>query len=132
MSIFIKRKDDKNVLKYWLPFGYMRRHLARVYGFRVVNGDFVKVRIEPRDVSGFHLIDMIPLGFVMAWQRRHPVASSSAGGVVLSREERQIQALTKDLRQLRAEFLCYRKQADAEIERLSVECMRLQLRIGNV
>ena len=131
MAIFIKRKDDKNLLKYLLPYGYMRRHLARVYGFRVVNGDFVKVRIEPRDVSGFRLVDVVPLGFVMAWQRRHPVASF-AGMAALSHEEQQIQALTKDLRRLRAEFVQYRKQANEELERLSVECMRLQLRIGNV
>ena len=127
MVLFVRRKDDKNVLKYWLPYGYMRRHLARVYGYRVVNGDFVKVRIESHDVSGFHLADLLPLGIVMAWQRSHRQKSASVG---LSKEQRQIQALAKDLRILQDAFNRYCQQTDAEVERLSVECMRMELALG--
>lgn len=129
MAIFIKRKDDKNLLKYLLPYGYMRRHLARVYGYRVVNGDFERVRIEPRDVSGFHLADLLPLGIVMAWQRRHPVETVSP---VSSPAERQIQSLTSDLHILKAAFADYRRRTDEEIERLSVECMRLEYALSEI
>ena len=127
MVLFLRRKEDKNVLKYWLPYGYMRRHLARVYGYRVVNGDFAKVSIESHDVSGFHLVDLLPLGIVMAWQRRHPVKTVSP---VSSPAERQIQSLTRDLRSLQAAFADYRRRTDEESERLSVECMRLEYALG--
>ena len=111
------------MLKYWLPYGYMRRHLARVYGYRVVNGDFAKVRIESHDVSGFRLVDLLPLGIVMAWQKSHP---SKTATPALSPAERQVQSLTRDLRVLKMAFADYRRRTDREIERLSVECMRLE------
>ena len=127
MVFVARRKEDKNVLKYWLPYGYMRRHLARVYGFRVVNGDFAKVSIESHDVSGFHLVDLLPLGIVMAWQRSHSAKTASSAS---SPAELQIQSLTRDLCNLQAAFADYRRRTDGEIERLSVECLRLEYALG--
>ena len=120
---FIKfRNDDRHRLKYLLPYGYMRRHLAKAYGFKVENGDFVKARILESDVKGFHLIDLLPLGLVMALQRR-------AGGSPHRTDplEAKIDVLRKDVERLRRQFAAYRANSECEIERLSVECMRLQL-----
>lgn len=120
---FLKfRKDDRRGLKYLLPYGYMRRHLAKAYGFKVENGDFVKARILESDIKGFHLIDILPLGFVMALQR-------CSGGSPHRTDplEEKIGVLRKDVELLRRQFAAYRANSECEIERLSVECMRLQL-----
>ena len=45
MTIIKYRKDDRHRLKYLVPYGYMRRHLAKAYGFKVEGGEFVKRRI---------------------------------------------------------------------------------------
>jgi len=121
MKLVQKREADKSILKYFLPFGYMRRHLARAYGFAVENGDFVRREITGYDVRGFRLADVLPLFAVMAYQRRHHAAAKPQPA------NANIDELKEELGALRREFSVFRKKTESEMERLSVENMRLKL-----
>lgn len=130
MTLFKKRAEDKNVAKYLLPYGYMRRHLARVYSYRVERGEFVKTKVTKADVTGFHFKDVLPLGVVMAWQRRKlgPVPPPARPNPV----DVKIAALHRDVIILRNQFNAYREQSEREIERLTVENMRMELKLKAV
>ena len=76
--IFKRRKDDRRLFKYLLPYGYMRRHLARVYGFEVKNGEFVASSMAKTNAHGFTWMDLLPLGVVEQPASQRPAASASA------------------------------------------------------
>ena len=120
---FIKyRQDDRHMLKYLVPYGYMRRHLAKAYGFRVEDGEFVKRRILESDITGFRMVDILPLGVVMAMQRTFWAKTGAT-----NRGDVETAAIRRDIAILRNEFAAYKKSVECELERLSVECMRLQM-----
>lgn len=123
--IFKRRKDDRRLFKYLLPYGYMRRHLARVYGFEVKNGEFVASSMAKTNAHGFTWVDLLPLGVVMAMQSRKlaPVAYDDQTG-------RKLAELQKSVARLQADFNRHRAQVNAEIERLTVENMRLRLQLS--
>ena len=122
MTIIKYRKDDRHRLKYLVPYGYMRRHLAKAYGFKVEGGEFVKRRILKSDVTGFSLVDVLPLGFVMAMQRIFGGTANVTDQIKIETEP-----LRRDFAILRNEFATYKKNVECELERLSVECLRLQM-----
>lgn len=123
MILFKRRPDDKCVAKYFLPYGYMRRHLARAYGFVVRGGEFVKGPVVYTDTTGFHWQDVLPLGVVMAMQSRRRHVPNEGG------HARQVAELQRCIVKLRADLREYQKSSAAEIERLSVENMRLRLQL---
>lgn len=124
---FIKtRDDDKSILKYFLPYGYMRRYLAKTYGFVVEGGDFKKRPITTSDIKGFRFRDLLPLFLVMRMQCKGKTSVTPLKNKVNSLEKK-VSALHRDLKMLSAEFSDFRKQMYYEIERLSVENMRIEL-----
>ena len=122
MSFIKYRKDDRHRLKYLLPYGYMRRHLAKAYGFKVEDGEFVKRRILKSDITGFRMMDILPLGVVMAMQRTFGAKVGADGQV-----DAETESIRRDFETLRNEFEAYKNRVECEFERLSVECMRLQM-----
>ena len=121
--LFIKhRKDDRHRLKYLLPYGYMRRHLAKAYGYKVENGEFVKRRILKSDITGFRMMDILPLGVVMALQRAFGANAGAADQI-----DAKTESIWRDFKNLRNEFAAYKAKVECELERLNVECMRLQM-----
>ena len=120
---FIKyRKEDRHRLKYLMPYGYMRRHLAKAYSFRVEGGEFVRRRILESDIAGFSIVDILPLGVVMAMQRAFERKAN-----VTDQVEEETKSLKREVEILRNEFTVYKMSVECELERLSVECMRLQI-----
>ena len=132
INLVKKRSDDKSILKYFLPYGYMRRYLARTYGFVVEDGDFKKRPITRSDIKGFRFKDLLPLFVVMRLQEKNEGFSrEKVDGLSTQRKieglERKVSALHRDLKLLTSEFSEFRKKMLCEIERLSVENMRLLL-----
>jgi hypothetical protein len=132
INLVKKRSDDKSILKYFLPFGYMRRYLARTYGFAVEDGDFKKRPITRSDIKGFRFKDLLPLFVVMRLQEKNGGFSrEKVDGLSTQRKieglERKVSALHRDLKLLTSEFSEFQKKMLCEIERLSVENMRLLL-----
>ena len=132
INLVKERSDDKSILKYFLPYGYMRRYLARKYGFVVEDGDFKKRPITRSDIKGFRFKDLLPLFVVMRLQEKNEGFSrEKVDGLSTQRKieglERKVAAFHRDLKLLSSEFSEFRKKMLCEIERLSVENMRLQL-----
>lgn len=120
------RDDDKSILKYFLPYGYMRRYLAKTYGFVVEDGDFKKRPITTSDIKGFRFRDLLPLFLVMRMQCKGNTSVTPLKNKVNSLEKK-VSVLHRDLEMLSVEFSDFRKQMYCEIERLSVENMRIEL-----
>lgn len=120
------RADDKSILKYFLPYGYMRRYLAKTYGFVVEDGVFKKRPITISDIKGFRLRDLLPLFLVMRMQCKRKACVTSLENKV-NGLEKKVSVLNQDIKLLSAEFSDFRKQMYCEIERLSVENMRIEL-----
>lgn len=120
------RDDDKSILKYFLPYGYMRRYLAKTYGFVVEDGDFKKRPITTSDIKGFRFRDLLPLFLVMRMQCKGNTRVTPLKNKVNSLEKK-VSVLHRDLEMLSVEFSDFRKQMYCEIERLSVENMRIEL-----
>ena len=123
----IRRPEDKRILKYWLPYGFMRRHLARAYGMVVRNGQLVKRRPEPSDTSGFRLLDVLPLWAVMSLQRLGGGAQTQSGGSddELNRLKSRVRQLTKSL----GDEQSRRKE---QVESLEVENLKMRLFVRDV
>ena len=123
MIWFKRRKDDKSLLKYFLPYGIMRRQLARKYDMIVKNGEFVKSKITAKDISGFHFADIFPLAAVMAYQR--------LGATEKCVTADPMKSLRAEINKLKIEMKKQNQATLTEIERLTVENMRLayQLKI---
>jgi len=116
----IRRPDDKRMLKYWLPYGLMRRHLARSYGMVVRGGQIVKGSLGPSDTALFRLVDILPLWAVMFLQRARGDVSStgtSDESTDLKTRVRQLAKSLSDEQQRRRE----------ETDSLKVENLRLKL-----
>lgn len=115
-----RRPEDKSVLKYWLPFGFMRRRLAKAHGMVVHNGRLVSGTPTPADAGGFRLRDLLPLWVVMRLQARHPSSGPAP------RDARA------ESRRLSASLAAERAARVREREALEVEVMRLRLRLREV
>lgn len=132
INLVKKRSDDKSILKYFLPYGYMRRYLARTYGFVVEGGEFKKRPITGSDIKGFRFKDLLPLFVVMRLQEKNEGFSQVKVDRLSTQRkieglERKVSVLHRDLKLLSSEFSEFRKKMLCEIERLSVENMRLLL-----
>lgn len=126
VSFIHVRSDDRSILKYFLPYGYMRRFLAREYGFVVEDGDFSKRRITVADVSGFHIADVLPLCVVMSLQRRRLRARQKDASI------QGLQSVCRELAAVKAEFYDTKIRLEKEVERLSVENMRLEMQFKSL
>lgn len=116
----IRRPDDKRMLKYWLPYGFMRRHLARSYGMVVRGGQIVKGSPVLFDTAGFRLVDLLPLWMVMVLQRARGDAPS--GGA-----SEEINHLKSRVRQLTGSLSNERQRMREKMDSLTVENLRLKL-----
>lgn len=124
MILFKRRPGDKHSIKYFLPYGYMRRRLAHAYGLVVKDGEFVKSTISSANTSGFYWEDLLPLGVVMSRQARKLHEKTIA-----DTSDKRIVALQRRVAKLQADLNRQCTYLNAEIERLSVENLRLRLQL---
>lgn len=131
MILFKRRPGDKHSIKYFLPYGYMRRRLAHAYGLVVKDGEFVKSTISSANTSGFYWEDLLPLGVVMSRQARKlqekTIAGTSDKRIVAL--DKRIVALQRSVAKLQADLNRQCTYLNAEIVRLSVENLRLRLQL---
>ena len=123
----IKRPEDKSVLKYWLPYGFMRRYLARMYGMTVRRGRLLKGNVLRSDVTGCHLLDIMPLWVVMLMQR---VGCKFHIGDTFYDSE--IDGFVKRLGQLTKTLESERKNSREQISALEVENLKLKLCLRDI
>lgn len=109
-----KRADDRSRLKYWVPFGLMRRWLARRYGIAVRNGSLAKTRITIADTTGFSAKDLLPLWLAMRLSR------GDSGSIKVAEADR--------ISELNRKISAERVAAAREKARLETEYLRLEVR----
>lgn len=119
----IRRTEDRRMSKYWLPYGLMRRHLARTYGMVVRNGQLVKGKPSLYDTSGFRLVDALPLWCVMALQRSG--AGLKSGPPVCADEE--LSSLKSRVTQLTRKLWNEQQEHKESVDALEVENLKLRL-----
>ena len=123
----ITRPEDKRILKYWLPFGFMRRYLARTYGMTVRYGRLVKGNVLRSDVTGFHPSDIIPLGMVMLL---HRIGGKAHNRAVVPDSE--IDSFARRINQLTKTLEAERKNSREQISALEVENLKLKLFVQDI
>ena len=116
----LRRPEDKNVFKYWLPYGLMRRHLARAYGIVVRGGLLVKQNPGQLDNSGFNWKDFFPLGMVMLLQR-----CQGGGQNVITNSE--LKCLKSRISQLEKRMDEAQMRDEERVTALEVENLKLRL-----
>ena len=120
-----RRSEDRNVIKYWLPYGFMRRYLARTYGMVVYGGQLVKRKPEKSDTSGFTLKDFLPLWVVMFLQRYRKIGSDDGDFNELNMQNSRICQLVDNLGGMQVLY-------NENIESLEAENLKLRIFVRDV
>lgn len=119
-----KRPEDKSILKYWLPYGFMRRFLARRYGMVVRNGVLGRGRPTQAESKVFNWRDVLPLWAVMWLQSKKSAAGAADNG--------ELAGLKSAVRRLAATIRSERYESACQIDQLKIQNLQLQMQLKQV
>lgn len=105
-------QEDRRPIKYWLPYGKMRQHVAAFYGMHVETRDFPwPIRL---------LRDWLPYGLILWWDTEAKRVSAILSPQKASTSPRPAKTSNTS-------SVCYTSQAPADALRKEVEALRKTL-----
>lgn len=115
------QRDDKSIIKYWLPYGMMVRNTFARYGYREWNGVALDIPGTKRPFFSGLIRRMLPYGFVLGLDQR------KAGITVIPSREVTKKPSAMMMQQANAMQIVVLKR-EVEILKLQLEELRSQLR----